>query len=282
MKKIPIIVLTLIVLLVPVYCDNAQARGLLRVAFLDVGQGDAIYIEAPNGNQILIDGGPGNALLPALSEVMPFGDRSINVLVVTNPDTDHYSGFINLLKSYEVGAVVQPGTRTATTTYAKFRADIASHGITEVRAWRGMRIDIDRENGVVFEVLFPDRDVSSWSPNDGSLAGILTYGMTKIFFTGDGSQRTEGLVLSGNPSSMLRSDILKVGHHGSRTSTGATFLRAVAPEYAVISAGDENKYGHPHQEVLKTLVESGTTVLRTDMLGTIIFTSDGDSFIFER
>jgi len=278
MKKTLASILVLVLLFMPVACDNVRAKSLLKVAFLDIGQGDSIYIQAPNGNQMIIDGGPGSALLPALGDVLPFGDRSINVLVVTNPDADHYSGFIDLLKNYDVGAVIESGTHTGTPTHAKLQTEIAEKNIPEILARRGMKIELDEEDGVVFEVLFPDRNVSSWTSNDGSIEGILVYGKTKIMFTGDGTQKTESIILSENTPEILKSDILKVGHHGSRTSTSGGFVRAIAPAYAVISDGKNNKYGHPHKETLDTLGEYGVHILRTDQKGTIVFTSDGNSF----
>lgn len=282
MKEMRATVLILILLFAPLSCDNAaSARGLLRVAFLDVGQGDSIYIEAPNGNQMIIDGGPGDALSSALSEVLPFGDHVINTIMVTNPDADHYSGFLGLLRNFDVGAVIEPGTATHTPTHATFQKEITDKKIPELFARKGMTIDIDKENGVVFTVLFPDRDVSEWTTNDGSIEGILSYGTTKIFFTGDGSKKTESIVVSENSQTFLKSDILKVGHHGSRSSTSGELVGAVAPAYAVISDGKENKYGHPHKETLDTLTRARVKILRTDQLGTIVFTSDGTHFIQE-
>jgi competence protein ComEC len=130
---------------------------------------------------------------------------------------------------------------------------------------------------VHFDILFPDRDVSNWTSNDGSIIGRLVYGKTSVMFTGDATQKTEGYILGQN----LKSDILKVGHHGSRTSTSDAFVSAVTPDYAVISDGKDNKYGHPHQETLDTLNKHGIKILRTDLLGTIILDSNGEKFQVE-
>ena len=124
--------------------------------------------------------------------------------------------------------------------------------------------------GVMIDVLFPDRDVSSWSTNDGSVVARLSYGKTSIMLTGDAPIKTEQIILSENSPSRLQSNILKVGHHGSRTSTSSTFLKAVSPTYALISDGKDNKYGHPHKETLDALTQLGVKILRTDLLGTII------------
>ncbi len=250
----------------------------LKVVFLDVGQGDAIYIEAPNGNQMIIDGGPPGAILEPLSEVVPFGDRSVDVLVVTNPDSDHYAGFIDILREYRVGSVVESGTPSKTKTYGLLHSEIQQREIPHLFARKGMTITLDSENGVVFEVLFPDRDTSGWSNNDSSLVGRLVYGESEIMFTGDSTLRTEAVIMANNPVSALMSDILKVGHHGSRTSTGSSFLSAVSPEFAVISLGEKNSYGHPHAEPVQILTKAGVDILRTDQEGNISFASDGREF----
>ena len=129
--------------------------------------------------------------------------------------------------------------------------------------------------GAVIDILFPDRDVLTWSNNDGSIIAKLTYGETSIMLTGDSTSVTEKIVLSQNSKETLESDILKVGHHGSRTSTSASFVQAVAPKYALISNGKDNTYGHPHPDTLSTLTQFGAKILRTDLLGTIIVKSDG-------
>lgn len=251
---------------------------LLKVAFLDIGQGDAIYIEAPNGNQMIIDGGPASNLSEVLPEVMPFGDKSINVIMVTNPDTDHYSGFWDILDSYEIGAVIESGTITKTKTYAKFEEKIVEQNIPDIIARKGMAITLDKNLGIVFTVLFPDRDVSKFTTNDGSIEGILSYGDTKVMFTGDGTKKTESYILSGNKREILKSDILKVAHHGSATSSSEQFVKAVLPKWSVISVGSGNSYGLPKQITLDILKKYNTEILRTDKQGTIIFLSDGVTY----
>ena len=273
------IILVLSILSICICTGFARAEKVLIVSFLDIGQGDAIYIEAPNSNQMIIDGGPGHNLSRVLSDVMPYGDRSINVLMVTNPDTDHYAGFLDVLKEYDIGAVIEPGTVSHSKTYEKLEQSIATENIPELIARKGMTIDLDREHGVRFTVLFPDRDVHTWSTNDGSIEGILSYGKTKIFFTGDGTKKTEGIILSGNTPDVLRSDILKVPHHGSATSSGESFVKTIAPKWAVISAGAGNTYGLPKQVTLDTLSRNAIDVIRTDREGTITFTSNGIQFV---
>lgn len=247
----------------------------LTVAFLDVGQGDAIFIETQNGNQMIIDGGPDRKVLQEIARLMPFGDRSIDVLVVTNPDKDHFAGFIEILGRYDVGVVIEPGTRPETEIYKEFQAVVAERGVERRIARRGMDVVLD--DGVIFNVLFPDRDVSNWNTNDGSIVARLSYGATAVLFPGDATKLSEGIVgkLDGG---FLKSDILKVGHHGSHTSTGAAFLSLVRPAYAVISAGAHNRYGHPHNEVISALNKSGAEIFVTAETGTLRFESDGKTF----
>ncbi|MEK7081983.1 MAG: ComEC/Rec2 family competence protein [Patescibacteria group bacterium] len=254
-----------------------ERGGELKVAFLDIGQGDAIYIEAPNGNQVLIDGGPGKALLSRLGEVMPAYDRSVDLLIVSNPDKDHIAGFIEVLKSFVVAAVMEPGTKPETAIYQEFEKAVETENAQKILGRRGQIVWLDRARGVHFDIFFPDQDVADWQTNDGSIIGKLVYGDTCIIFPGDAPQSMENYVVAFDGAT-LHCQVLKVGHHGSRTSSGVAFVGTVAPEYAVISSGKGNSYGHPHQETMDTLSRFGAKILRTDQLGTIIFTSDGQSF----
>lgn len=251
-------------------------QGILTVAFLDIGQGDAIYIEAPNGNQMLIDGGPPKAVLSALRKVMPFYDRSIDMLLVTNPDADHMAGFIDVLGTYKIGRVVEPGTHSVSATYAELEKSIAEKHVPRVLARRGQTIWLDKKHGIGFRILFPDQDVSTWTTNDGSIVGKLFYGNTSVIFTGDSPEQIEKYLVYLDDKN-LKSDVLKVGHHGSRTSTSPEFVGFVSPTYAAISDGLKNKYGHPHKETLDTLNQFGVKIFRTDHSGTIVMRSDGQS-----
>ncbi len=256
-------------------------QGVLTIAFLDIGQGDAIYIEAPNGNQMLIDGGPPKNILSALRKVMPFYDRSIDMLLVTNPDADHMAGFIDVLSRYKVSEVVEPGTDSPSATYSELEKTINAHLVPKVVARRGQTIWLDKKHGVGFHILFPDRDVLGLATNDGSIVGRLVYGNTSVMFTGDSPSQIERYLISLDGKN-LKSDILKVGHHGSRTSTSEEFVGFVSPITAVISDGKGNKYGHPHQETLDTLNKFGVKIFRTDQVGTVVMKSDGESIQFNK
>jgi competence protein ComEC len=249
--------------------------GLLTVAFLDIGQGDAIYIEAPNGVSMLVDGGPPGRLSTPLGAVMPFYDHTVDVLLVTNPDQDHMGGFIDVLRTYAVKTVIEPGTVSTTGTYKTFEEEIERQHIQKIIAKRGETFILSP--GVYFDVLFPDRDVSGVVINDGSIVGRLRYGERSVLFTGDAPQKIEHFLSELNPQA-LKADILKVGHHGSRTSTSDELLDDVMPDVAVISAGLNNKYGHPNKEVTDRLEERHIPTLVTAHVGTIIFQTDGHTW----
>lgn len=252
---------------------RADRHGELTVAFLDVGQGDAIYIEAPNGNQLLIDGGPSSGvLLRALGEVMPFWDRSIDVVLATHPDQDHVGGLPAVIDRMRVDGVVTTENTSGTGAYGAFEKAILEKHPQRILARAGERIILD--DGVVLEILFPDRSAAGWDTNAGSIVAKLSYGDESFLFMGDSPESIERYLISKN-SGVLHANVLKLGHHGSRTSNSKVFLSAVGPEYAVISVGKDNKYGHPHKEVLDLLANLKIPTISTVDHGTIVFKTDG-------
>ena len=255
------------------YAVSAEERGILTVAFLDVGQGDAIFIESPTGKQILLDGGPDGSVLSGIGALLPFYDRSIDMLIVSNPDKDHFAGFIDVLKNYQVGNIMEPGTIPNTEIYKIFKEFVREEGATSVLARRGMNIDLG--GGVYLQILFPDRDVSGLSTNDGSIIAKLIYGDISFLLPGDTTQNIEKYLV-GLDGSNLDVDVLKLAHHGSKTSSSEPLLAVTTSEYAVISAGVKNRYGHPHREVLERLAKYNIPALGTYKEGTIIFESDGE------
>ncbi len=256
---------------------QAQNKGL-TLAMLDVGQGDAIYVESPTGTQIMFDAGPQNKIIGSLARVMSPFDKSIDAIVITNPDADHIGGFREILENYEVSQAFEAGTFNASKTYHNLEAEIREKNIPNFLLKKGMRLDIG--GGAYIDILFPDRDVSTYSSNDGSVVARLVYGETSVVLTGDATSETEKIVSDQFSPDQLNSTILKVAHHGSKTSSLSQFVEAVSPEYALISNGKDNKYGHPHRETLDTLEEFGARVFRTDLLGTIIMRSDGQNETF--
>jgi competence protein ComEC len=257
------------------YVIPARGSDKLKISFLDIGQGDAIYIQAPNGRQMIVDGGPRGSLMRALTPEMSYGDKSIDVIINTNPDADHFAGFLDLLKTYSVGTEIESGVPSTTKTYAEFESLIKEKKIPQLVARKGMHVILDQARNISYDVLFPDRDVTGWTHNDASVVGRLQYGDMTVMLTGDGTIKTESLIIADNPAADIASTILKVGHHGSRTSTSDAFLNIVKPIYAVISAGLNNRYGHPHKEVTDRLVAHSIQTFVTKDVGTITFETDG-------
>ena len=271
--KLPIIVFILLVVSVfLIYFDWQNSHKQFTFAMLDIGQGDALFIESPTGTQVLVDGGPPKNILGKLSQVMSPFDSSIDAIIITNPDQDHIGGFLDVLKTYHVGKVFESGTWSDSKTYQNLENEIKNKKIPDILAKKGMRLDLG--GGAVMDIIFPDRDVTNWETNDGSVVAKLSYGKNSFMLTGDATAMTEKLILENNSRGLLKSDFLKLGHHGSRTSTSKEFLEAVRPQYALISAGLKNKYGHPHQEILNLLDEFKMKIFRTDLLGTILIKCD--------
>lgn len=256
----------------------ATPSGVLTVAVLNVGQGDSIFVESPTGVQIIIDGGPDGTILSRLPTLMPLADRTIDVALATHPDADHIAGLIDLLNRYEVKNFIEPSIPKPTVTASRLREVVVEKNIPRFYAYRGMWLDIG--GGAVLKVLSPDFDVSTLSSsktNEGGIVLQLIYGSSTMLLMADVSEKVENhLVLLDGEA--LNSDILKVGHHGSRTSTSETFLQSVTPAAAIISVGASNKYGHPTQDVLDVLLQNNIRTLRTDKDGTIVFVSKGGEF----
>ncbi len=248
------------------------SRDKLVVSFLDVGQGDAIFIDSPNGRQILIDGGSNNKVLRELSRVMPFYDRSIDVVIATHPDKDHIGGLPEVFKRYKIDYFLEPGVIKNTGVYEALINSVSDEGIESTLARRNMEIDLG--DGVVMKILFPDRNVGGVEINTASIVSKLIYGKNEFLLTGDSPKSIEKLLVSVYREN-LKSDVLKAGHHGSKTSSNKLFIGFVDPDYVVISAGKDNRYGHPHQEVLDVLNSFNIEVLNTAEVGRIQFFSDG-------
>jgi len=248
-------------------------KEILTVTFLDVGQGDAIFIDAPNGNQILIDAGRGRSVLRELGKVLPFYDKDIDVLLITHPDADHIGGMVDVLERYRTSIFIQPGVGGETSVYEELQESVASKKLKVIEARKDMRINLGR--GVVLEILFPDRDPIGMESNSASIVARLVYGEIEFMLTGDSPSSIEGYLTRAISVESLRSDVLKAGHHGSKTSSSQAFVSAVDPEFVVISSGKDNRYGHPHKEVLDTFENFGAEVLQTSQSGRIVFKTDG-------
>ncbi len=241
----------------------------LRVVFFDVGQGDAIFIKTPQNHHILIDGGPGSVVLEGLGREMPFFYNTIDLVILTHPHDDHVSGIIEVLERYNVKDIICTGV-IGTSAVSLRWSDIIEE--------RGYRVATAQKrvvgNNFAINILYPLNSLQGVSVRDLNEASIISQLFYKnqysFLFTGDAYKKQEEEVVSFFDG-RLSADVLKVGHHGSRTSTSKLFLEALSPKIAVIMSGEGNRYGHPHQETLDVLDDFGITVLRTDKDGDIVF-----------
>ncbi len=250
----------------------------LRVTFLDVGQGDAAAIESPSGKVLLID--TGGVLADGSDNqgrrvVGPYlrsrGIGHLDMELLTHPHADHIGGAATLLERFPTAELLDNGQQTDSTMLTHLRADAAEHHVRYLAARRGQTLDF--QDGVTARILAPTEAETHGSPNNASIVLLLQYGRTTFLFTGDAEADEEAdLLASGQP---LPCDVLKVGHHGSHTSTTLPFLAAAHPHIAVISVGAHNLYGHPSVEVLDRLRYSGAKIYRTDKDGAVTCTSDG-------
>lgn len=248
----------------------------LEVDFFDVGQGDAIFIEAPNGNQVLIDGGPDETILEKLGQELPFYDRSIDLVVLTHPEADHINGLIEVLKNYQVEHILYTGVVRDTSAYKEWSRLIREKGIPFTVAQVGQIIYLSPQ--IKLMVLWPSQDLSGQSlknNNNASVVAQLVYGQAEFLLTGDIEKETER-ELAGSGIN-LASDVLKASHHGSKTSTTQEFLSKASPRVVVICAGRKNPYGHPHPSVLERL--KNVKVYGTYKDGDIEVLSDGLSLL---
>ena len=243
----------------------------VKIDFLDVGQGSAILILAPGDNQVLIDGGPSDAVLTKLGQTLPIFDRKIELLILTHPDSDHLSGLVEVLRRYEVGQILETGITADSAEYKTWNDLIKTKNVPVVFAQAGDMIKI--ADNLAIEILYPLGKINGQefkNTNATSIVGKIIYGQNSILFTGDAEGQTEQPLLMLGAD--LRADILVVGHHGSKNSTSAEFLAAIMPSIAVIQVGAKNTYGHPTQEVLDRL--KNINIFRTDLNKDINFECD--------
>ena len=273
-------VVAIAILLLAGQLAGAKADGLLHVYVLDVGQGDAIFIVTPDGRQMLVDGGPdAQSITTALDALLPPGDRKLDVVAATHLDSDHVGGLLGVLSRYRAGVVLQSAAEAPDAAlYPQWRATLANHEhpTAIVRAGHGIALGRD----VMLAVLHPPQDEGPTgrhhSANDGSIVMRLDYGEVSFLLTGDIEAEVERQ-LAATAGEKLRADVLKASHHGSRTSTTAEFLAGVAPRSAAVSAGRDNRFGHPHPEVMERLEAfvGSEQVFLTARDGTIEYVSDG-------
>ena len=256
-----------------------DAAAGVTVKMLDVGQGDALLLRT--GEQtILIDSGDVDARDKLLRELRAEGVTTIDKLIITHPHADHMGGAEMLFANFTVKEVYDNGQPTTTALYRKYLKDIKAHSIAYKNLKEGDTLDFG--GGVSFQVLSPTGEMLSTSKdlNGNSIVGRLVYGDFSMLFTGDSESEAEKRMLA-RYGKQLKSTILKAPHHGSKTSSSASYLKAVAPEAVLISLGAGNDYGHPHAATLKRYEKLGCKVYRTDQQGSITSHSDGHTYEIE-
>lgn len=241
----------------------------VRVHFLDVGQGDSIFIELTDGKSMLIDASTAEYGEGIADYIKDNGYSKIDYLVATHPHADHIGGMQDVVEQLEIGEIYMPKASSTTKTYKNLLKVIKAKGNKINTAKAGNTIYSDSSLGI--DILAPNSD-SYEEINDYSVVIKLVYGSKSFLFTGDAEKLSENEITAD-----VSADVLKVGHHGSSTSSSDKFIKRVNPEYAVISCGEGNSYGHPHKETIKTLNKYDVEIFRTDTMGTIIAQTDGES-----
>ncbi len=244
----------------------------LSVTFLDIGQGDSILIETPDGVVALIDGGADQTVLRELARELPWRERTIDLMVGTHPDKDHIGGLVDVLSRYTVAQILTTENRGETMTASAFQDALVGEGAEVLYARAGQVYALGASTTLT--ILSPARDPSMLESNTASIVAKLTYGDIDFMLTGDAPESIEdSLVVTYGD--VLQSEVLKLGHHGSRTSTGELFLATVRPTYGVVSAGRDNSYGHPHQEVISRVTAAGVSIRSTADGKRVKFVTDG-------
>ncbi len=283
---------------IPAFWLTYQAANDLEVVFLDIGQGDAILIKTPYGQNILIDGGPDNTVIKRLAENFSWWDKKIDLMILTHPHDDHVSGLIDVIKRYKVEKILYTGVVHSSPDYLAWLELIRDRKIPLTIIDRPQIIEFG-EN-CELQIIYPHesllgKEVSNL--NNSSIVAKLVYGQTKFLLAGDieleveqellnlTPHRRQGFGGQASPSPFkgegnlidLSAQVFKANHHGSDTSNSTEFLQAVQPEIVVIQVGADNNFGHPSRRVIKRLERIGAQVFRNDLDGTVRVVSDGES-----
>ena len=246
----------------------------IEVHFLDVGQGDSIFIEINNSKTMLIDASTssyGNFIIDYISSL---GYDRIDYLIATHPHADHIGSMQDIVLEYDIGDIYMPKVSTNTKTYENLLTAIDDKNLTIKKAYKGVKI-ID-EDELDVSILSPTKDEYD-NLNNYSAVLKLTYKNVSYLFMGDSEEEVEENILDD-----VKADVIKIAHHGSNSSSSLEFLKKVSPTYAVISVGEDNSYNHPHKEVLDRLEEIGSIVYRTDLDGNIIISTDGNKIMIDK
>lgn len=276
-KRRLVTLLIALTLILPACLPKAQTSPIspnLTVHFIDVGQGDAILIDMGD-IEVLIDGGEKNT--GAADYIRPYIDGALDVMVATHTHADHIGGLIDILARYRVNDIWLNGDNGTSATFAQFMNSVNAEGATIHKAERG---NVIQAGNLTFVVLNPAKPLFS-DQNNNSIVLSLKYGGIDFLFTGDTEKEAEAAMLAQSVVPIPDVEILKAGHHGSRTASSPDFLNVIKPETAVYSAATGNSYGHPHKETLINLDNIGAKIYGTDVHGTVVITTDGKTYTIQ-
>lgn len=243
----------------------------LRLHFIDVGQGDSSLIITPKGKTILIDAGDEAHAKKVLSYVREQGIEKLDLVVATHPDADHIGGMDKVIKNFDIDVFAMPDVSAKTNQYKQIQRELKAKKMKATRLYQGDEVQIDDD--IDFEILSPVKGKKYDDTNEYSIVVKIVYKDTSFILMGDATMENEVDIINNVPD--IDIDVLKLGHHGSSTSSSDYFITKTSPNIAIISCGKNNKYGHPHQEVMRVLKKHGVTPYRTDEMGDIVITSDG-------
>lgn len=271
------LVAALVVAGVLIYISWPKQTGILEVNYLDIGQGDSILIQTSYNQDILIDGGPDMSVLDEIGQQLPFYDHDIEIMVLTHAHADHVIGLIEVMERYDVDQIFYSGeVADYSPGFVEFLRLSGEKNIPRKAVIAGEEYILGGD--LVLEILYPPKDLSGQAfenLNNTSVAMRLVFGQTEFILTGDAEIEEEHEII--NIGHDLKSDVLKAGHHGSKTASSADFLDKVQPQIAVIQSGEGNSFGHPHFKTLLAFERRGVKVFRNDLCGTIMVKSDGEN-----
>lgn len=257
---------------VTVFADTASSNKLI-VNYIDVGQGDSELIEC-NGEYMLVDAGEKDKGTVVVNYLKSRGVEKLDYVVATHPHSDHIGGMAEVLNAFPVSNIIMPKVNNTTATYTNMLKVIQQKGIKAIEPKIG---DSYKLGNSTFTIVGPKK-YDTKNMNNDSVAFRLVYGNNSFLFCGDAEKEEESDIIASGQT--LKSDVYKVSHHGSTTSSSSAFLNMVQPKYAIIEVGEGNSYGHPKEKTLEALSKIGATIYRTDLNGNIIISSDGKTISF--
>ncbi|MEO7719152.1 MAG: MBL fold metallo-hydrolase [Capsulimonas sp.] len=264
----------------PAGAPMMTGKNVLTVSYIDIGQGDSELLQTPSGKNILIDSGPPEGRKALLGYLAKRGVTDIDFIVASHPHEDHIGNMVQVLQTVKVHEFVDSGLATASQTQKRMLQEIKSHSVKFTivsRSLVGTKRDLG--DGITMEFFAPKAPLLTGTdsdPNNNSVVCKVTDGKVRFLFCGDEEEKERARLYEDNPD--LKSDIYKTAHHGSHNGTDDDFMARVQPKDAIISCGVNNSYGHPHKEAMAALAKAGARVWRTDKQGTIVVTTDGDTY----